>query len=266
MRAGWAAADYSGWQNHDMAASEQPAQPEQEPGQEPERPEPAAKPSKPLKPPKPAAKPPKPLKPPERAAKPPKRPKPPKPELPILRCATDADWERWLVGHHADSPGVWLRFAKRGCETPTVNYAQALDTALCYGWIDGQVRRLDESFYLQRFTRRGPRSKWSQINRDHVGRLTKAGRMREPGRAQVQAARSDGRWDAAYEPQSRATVPDDLQRALDADADAQRFFATLTGSTRYAFLHRLHHVTNPVARANRIASYIELLSAGQTLH
>jgi uncharacterized protein YdeI (YjbR/CyaY-like superfamily) len=189
----------------------------------------------------------------------------PKPELEILQCAADADWERWLVAHHADSPGVWLKFAKKGSEIATVKYAQALDTALCYGWIDGQVRRLDESFYLQRFTRRGPRSKWSQINRDHVARLTEAGRMREPGQAQVDAARADGRWDAAYEPQSRATVPDDLQRALDAHPDAQRFFATLTGSTRYAFLHRLHHVSQPAARAKRISSYIELLSAGRTL-
>ena len=191
--------------------------------------------------------------------------KQPKPELEILQCAADADWERWLVAHHADSPGVWLKFAKKGSEIATVKYAQALDTALCYGWIDGQVRRLDESFYLQRFTRRGPRSKWSQINRDHVARLTESGRMREPGQAKVDAARADGRWDAAYEPQSRATVPDDLQRALDAHPDAQRFFATLTGSTRYAFLHRLHHVSQPAARAKRISSYIELLSAGRTL-
>jgi uncharacterized protein YdeI (YjbR/CyaY-like superfamily) len=189
-----------------------------------------------------------------------------KPELEILQCAADGDWERWLADHHADSPGVWLKFAKKGSEVSTVNYAQALDTALCYGWIDGQVRRFDESFYLQRFTRRGPRSKWSQINRDHVARLTEAGRMRPPGQAQVDAARSDGRWDAAYEPASRATVPDDLQRALEANPNAQRFFVTLTGSTRYAFLYRLHHVTDPTRRAKRIASYIELLSSGRTLN
>ena len=197
--------------------------------------------------------------------RPPAKQPTPKPELEILQCAADGDWERWLTDHHADSPGVWLKFAKKGSEIPTVTYPQALDTALCYGWIDGQVRRFDESFYLQRFTRRGPRSKWSQINRDHVARLTEAGRMRPPGQEQVDAARSDGRWDAAYEPQSRATVPDDLQRALDATPDAQRFFATLTGSTRYAFLHRLHHVTEPAKRAKRIASYIELLSTGRTL-
>jgi uncharacterized protein YdeI (YjbR/CyaY-like superfamily) len=189
----------------------------------------------------------------------------PEPELPVLLCASDAEWERWLAANHADAPGVWLQFAKKGCETATVNYAQALDTALCYGWIDGQVRRMDASFYRQRFTPRGPRSKWSQINRDHVARLTDARRMRDAGRAQVDAARSDGRWDAAYEPQSRATVPDDLRRALDAAPAAGEFFQTLTGSTRYAFLYRLHHVTDPARRAKRIASYIELLSARRTL-
>jgi uncharacterized protein YdeI (YjbR/CyaY-like superfamily) len=190
----------------------------------------------------------------------------PKPELPVLRFDAAADWERWLAGHHADAAGVWLQFAKKGCETPTVTYAEALDVALCFGWIDGQVRRLDESYYLQRFTPRGPRSKWSQINRDHVARLTEAGRMREAGERQVQAAQADGRWEAAYEPQSRATVPEDLQRALDAHPAAAEFFATLTGSPRYAFLYRLHHVTDPRRRAERIASYIETLSAGRTLN
>lgn len=189
-----------------------------------------------------------------------------KPELPVLLFATDADWERWLAEHHDDAPGVWLQFAKKGCQTPTVNYAQALDVALCYGWIDGQVRRLDDSFYLQRFTPRGPRSRWSQINREHVARLTEAGRMRAPGRAQVDAAKADGRWDAAYEPQSRATVPDDLQEALDANPKAAEFFQTLRGTRRYAFLHRLHHVSDPARRAKRIESYIELLSQGRTLN
>jgi uncharacterized protein YdeI (YjbR/CyaY-like superfamily) len=222
---GWAAADYSGCHHPQMS--------------------PAAKPPKPPKPAKP--------------------PKPPKPELEILQCSADADWERWLSDHHAESPGVWLKFAKKGCATPTVNYKQALDTALCYGWIDGQVRRFDESFYLQRFTRRGPRSKWSQINCGHVARLTEAGRIKPPGQSQIDAARADGRWDAAYEPQSRATVPDDLQRALQANPEAQRFFATLTGSTRYAFLYRLHQVATPAARTKRIGSYIELLSSGRTL-
>jgi uncharacterized protein YdeI (YjbR/CyaY-like superfamily) len=191
--------------------------------------------------------------------------RPPKPELPVLLFATDDDWERWLADHHSDAPGVWLQFAKKGCDTPSVKYAGALDVALCYGWIDGQVRRMDESFYLQRFTPRGPRSKWSQINRDHVARLTEAGRMRDPGRRKIDEARADGRWDAAYEPQSRATVPDDLRAALDANPKAGEFFATLTGSTRYAFLYRLHHVSDPARRAKRIADYIERLNAGRTL-
>ena len=189
-----------------------------------------------------------------------------KPELPVLLFAADAEWERWLAGNHADMPGVWLRFAKKGCDTPTVNYAQALDTALCYGWIDGQVRRFDDSFYLQRFTPRGPRSRWSQVNREHVARLTEAGRMRAAGQVQVDAAKADGRWDAAYEPPSRATVPEDLQQALDGSPAAAEFFATLTGNRRYAFLHRLHHVTDPARRAKRIDSYIELLSERRTLN
>ncbi len=204
--------------------------------------------------------------PPEPIAQPPaKRRRRSTPELEILRCDTDADWQRWLEEHHDGAAGVWLMFAKKGCLTPTVTYAEALDTALCYGWIDGQVRRFDESFYLQRFTPRRPRSKWSQINRGHVERLTDAGRMRASGQAQVDAARADGRWEQAYQPQSRATVPDDLRRALDASPAAAEFFATLTGSTRYAFLYRLHHVTDPSRRAQRIATYIELLSAGRTL-
>jgi uncharacterized protein YdeI (YjbR/CyaY-like superfamily) len=228
-----AAADYSGCQDRRMPAARKP------------EPKPKAQPE-----PKPQR----------------KRKPTPKPELPVLLCSTDADWERWLAEHHADAPGVWLQLAKKGCDTPTVSYAQALDTALCYGWIDGQVRRLDESFYLQRFTPRGPRSRWAQITRDHVARLTAAGRMRPSGQAQVDAAKADGRWDAAYEPQSRATVPDDLQRALDEHPAAAEFFATLRGSRRYAFLHRLHHVTDPARRAERIASYVELLSDGRTLN
>jgi uncharacterized protein YdeI (YjbR/CyaY-like superfamily) len=190
----------------------------------------------------------------------------PKPELLILECSTAADWERWLQEHHGGSPGVWLKIAKRGSPTPTVSYAQALDVAICFGWIDGQKRAFDESFWLQRFTQRGPRSKWSQVNCGKAEELIASGRMHDAGRAQVQAARADGRWDAAYEPQSRATVPDDLQRALDAEPEARAFFETLTGVRRYAFLYRLHNVKTPSARERRIASYIELLREGGTLN
>jgi uncharacterized protein YdeI (YjbR/CyaY-like superfamily) len=186
-------------------------------------------------------------------------------DLPIAEFASAREWERWLEQHHAGAPGVWLRFAKRSAAAPTVTHAQALDVAICFGWIDGQVRRLDATHYLQRFTPRGPRSRWSQINRQKAESLIDAGRMREAGRLQVVAAQADGRWDAAYEPSSRATVPDDFQRALDAEPPAREFFETLTGMRRYAFLYRLHHVRTAPARQRRIAGYIELLREGRTL-
>jgi uncharacterized protein YdeI (YjbR/CyaY-like superfamily) len=192
--------------------------------------------------------------------------KSPKPELEILRCDSEHDWHGWLESHHAGSPGVWLKIAKQGSGQNTASYAQALEVAICFGWIDGRKRAFDDVFWLQRFTPRGPRSKWSQVNRQKAGALIAAGRMREAGHAQVQSAQADGRWDAAYEPQSRATVPDDLQLALDANPAAREFFATLTGGRRYAFLYRLHHVSKPAARARRIATYIELLSERRTLN
>jgi uncharacterized protein YdeI (YjbR/CyaY-like superfamily) len=186
--------------------------------------------------------------------------------LPILECAADGHWRSWLRDNHATSPGVWLKFAKRDAAATTVDHAQALDTAICFGWIDGQTRRFDESFWLQRFTPRGPRSRWSQVNRAKAEHLMAAGRMHAAGLAQVQAARADGRWEVAYEPQSRATVPDDFKAALDTEPAAREFFETLTGQRRYAFLYRLHHVTRPEARQRRIASYLELLRERKTLN
>jgi uncharacterized protein YdeI (YjbR/CyaY-like superfamily) len=190
---------------------------------------------------------------------------PPRVELEILQCASQADWESWLHDHHSDTPGVWLKIAKKGSTPRTVTYAEALDVAICHGWIDGQRRPHDESFYLQRFTPRGPRSKWSQNNRQKATDLIAAGRMREPGHAQVNAAKADGRWERAYEPQSRATVPSDFQQALDQNPAAKEFFDTLTGTRRYAFLYRLHNVRSPARRAQRIAQYIVVLSDHKTL-
>jgi uncharacterized protein YdeI (YjbR/CyaY-like superfamily) len=160
---------------------------------------------------------------------------------------------------------VWLKFAKKAAPVTTVAFAQALEVALCYGWIDGQVSRHDEIYYLQRFTARRPRSKWSQINCAKVTELIKQGRMKPAGQAQIDAAKQDGRWDAAYEPQSRATVPEDFQRELDRNPAAKAFFATLKGSNRYAFLYRLHQVKDPGRRAKRIAGYITTLGEGKTL-
>jgi uncharacterized protein YdeI (YjbR/CyaY-like superfamily) len=186
-------------------------------------------------------------------------------ELPIVMAEDREAWQRWLEANHASDSGVWLKFAKKSSPRPTVSYAEALEEALCFGWIDGQVRRYDEHFYLQRFTLRRPRSKWSQANRENATRLIAEGRMRPSGLAQIEAAKTDGRWEAAYPAQSQATVPDDFQRALDEHPAARAFFETLTGSARYAFLYRLHQVTTPAARARRIAGYLERLSAGRTL-
>jgi uncharacterized protein YdeI (YjbR/CyaY-like superfamily) len=189
----------------------------------------------------------------------------PKPELPSLRCADPEEWERWLEANHAVAPGAWLHFAKKGSAHRTLDYGQALEVAICFGWIDGQVGRVDADFYRQRFTPRTKRSRWSQVNVEKATALIEQGRMRAAGLVAVEAARADGRWEAAYPPASRAEVPEDLAAALEAHPDAARFFATLTGSARYAFLYRLHDVRDPTRRERRIADYIERLSAGQTL-
>jgi uncharacterized protein YdeI (YjbR/CyaY-like superfamily) len=186
-------------------------------------------------------------------------------DLPIVQVADQQAWHRWLEENHGAVAGAWLKLAKKGSPTATVSYLEAIEEALCYGWIDGQVRGHDEHFYLQRFTPRRARSKWSQINREKAERLLAQGRMRPPGLAQIEAAKADGRWDAAYPAQSQATVPNDFQRALDANPQAKIFFDTLTGSARYAFLYRLHQVSDPARRAKRIADYVERLSAGKTL-
>jgi uncharacterized protein YdeI (YjbR/CyaY-like superfamily) len=186
-------------------------------------------------------------------------------DLPILEFADQQAWEEWLESNHGRESGVWLKFAKKASPFGTLDHSEALEGALCYGWIDGQAAGYDEHFHLVRFTPRRRKSKWSLINTQKVTQLIASGKMRASGMAQVEAAKADGRWDAAYPPQSTARVPDDFQRELDKHPQAKKFFDTLTGSTRYAFLYRLHHTELPDARAKRIASYIELLSEGKTL-
>jgi len=190
---------------------------------------------------------------------------PAKQDLPILEFEDQAAWERWLAANHDSSKGVRLKFAKNGSGGVTVTHAQALETALCYGWIDGQAGRFDDRYWLVRFTPRGPRSRWSQINRENAERLIAEGRMKPAGLAKVKAAQEDGRWEAAYPAQSRAGVPDDFRRALDRNPDAKAFFATLKRADRYAFLYRLHHVEDPERRAKRIADYVALLNERKTL-
>jgi uncharacterized protein YdeI (YjbR/CyaY-like superfamily) len=195
------------------------------------------------------------------------RPTPtPATDLPLVEFADTAAWEAWLEQHHAGSRGIWMTLAKKGAPRATVTQAQALETALCFGWIDGQVGRLDEHFYRQRYTPRRVRSKWSQINRASALTLIERGLMRPAGLAEVHRAQADGRWDAAYEPQARATVPDDFAAALEQHAAAAEFFATLTGVRRYAFLYRIADAKRPETRARRIRDYVALLAERRTLN
>lgn len=187
-------------------------------------------------------------------------------DLPVLPFASAAAWERWLEREHARAPGVWLQIAKKDTGIATVTYAEALDVALCFGWIDGQRRGYDATWFLQRFTPRKRRSKWSRINTGHVARLLAADRMRPAGLAEVEAARKDGRWAAAYAGQASATVPPDLQAALDANPAAAVFFATLRGANRYAILYRVQEAKRPETRARRIDRFVAMLARGETLH
>jgi uncharacterized protein YdeI (YjbR/CyaY-like superfamily) len=187
-------------------------------------------------------------------------------ELPILPFASAQAWEAWLEREHARAPGVWLKIAKKDSGIATVTYAEALDVALCFGWIDGQKRAFDETWFLQRFTPRKRGSRWSRVNTEHVTRLIAAGRMRPAGLAQVEAARADRRWDDAYDGQRSATVPDDLQAALDANPAAAAFFATLRGANRYAVLYRVQDAKRPETRARRIDRFVAMLARGETLH
>jgi uncharacterized protein YdeI (YjbR/CyaY-like superfamily) len=189
-----------------------------------------------------------------------------KPELPVLSFLDANAWESWLAEQPPGSPGVWLKLAKKDAPEPSVTKAEAIDGALCHGWIDGQLKPFDAHWWLIRFTPRKPRSKWSEVNRRRAIELMAADRMAPAGRAQVEAARADGRWDAAYLPQSRMEVPADLQAALDAEPRAGAFFATLTGANRYAVLYRIDDAKRPETRARRIAQFTAMLAEGRTLH
>ena len=186
--------------------------------------------------------------------------------LPILSFASQKEWETWLAEHHRMSKGLWLKIAKKDSGVDTVTYAEALDVALCHGWIDGQKGALDEAFWLQRLTPRGSRSKWSKINRDKAEALIAAQRMQPAGLAEVEKARADGRWEAAYAGQRTATVPEDLQRELDRDPKAAAFFATLSSVNRYAILYRVQDAKRPETRARRIEKLIGMLNRGETVH
>ena len=174
--------------------------------------------------------------------------------------------EGWLQAQPASSPGLWIKLAKAGSGIASVTKREAVDAALCYGWIDGQLDKYDNEHWLIRLTPRKPRSKWSQVNRTRATELLGAGRMRPRGLAQVEAAKADGRWDAAYAPASKAEVPADLQAALNQSPVAAAFFATLTGANRYAILYRIEAVKKPETRARKIADFVAMLERHETVH
>jgi uncharacterized protein YdeI (YjbR/CyaY-like superfamily) len=174
--------------------------------------------------------------------------------------------EAWLERQADDHPGIWLKLAKKGSGIASVSQREAVDAGLCFGWIDGLINRYDDQYYLIRFTPRRRRSKWSLINVERAQALIDEGRVRPRGLREIDAARADGRWDAAYPPASRIEVPDDLRQALEAAPDAAAFFATLTGANRYAILYRLHDVREPRRREEAIARWVDRLARGETPH
>lgn len=190
----------------------------------------------------------------------------PKPDPPVVSFPSRAAWAAWLSEHHGDAPGVWLRLERKGGGPVALTHAEALEAAIAHGWIDGTRKRLDERHYLQRFTPRRARSKWSQINRDTAIELIERGEMTPAGLAEVERARADGRWDAAYAGQRTMEVPGDLRAELDRNPAAGALFAELDSRNRYAILYRIDDAKRPETRARRIAAFVEMLSKGETIH
>ncbi len=187
-------------------------------------------------------------------------------DLPVELFAGPPELEAWLEENADSSDGLWLKIAKKGAAEPSVTYAEALELALCFGWIDSQKRGLDDQHFLQRFTPRRPRGRWSKINREKCEALIESGAMRPPGLAEVEAAKDDGRWEAAYAGAATAEVPDDLQRALDASPKAAAFFAELDGANRYAILYRLQDAKKPETRERRLQKFVAMLERGEKIH
>jgi uncharacterized protein YdeI (YjbR/CyaY-like superfamily) len=187
-------------------------------------------------------------------------------DLPVLPFKDKKAWSVWLAKNHAKSPGVWLKLAKKDSDVQSVTYPEALDAALCYGWIDGQKQAHDDAFWLQKFTPRGPRSIWSKINREKAEALIASGEMKPSGLAAIERAKENGQWEKAYESQSRASVPDDLQAALDRNPKAKAFFATLNSVNRYAIVFRVHNAKKPETRARRIQQFVAMLEQHEKIH
>src|SRR5215207_7371511 len=173
--------------------------------------------------------------------------------------ATPDAFDRWLRKHHAKASCIWVKYAKKKSGIPSIDWNQAVDVALCFGWIDGQAKGVDETYAIQRFTPRGSRSKWSKLNRERVARLTEAGRMQPAGLAEVERAKADGRWESAYDSPANAKVPDDLAKALAKSVKAKKFFDSLSSTNRYAILYRLQEAKKPETRARRLAKFVDML-------
>jgi uncharacterized protein YdeI (YjbR/CyaY-like superfamily) len=187
-------------------------------------------------------------------------------ELPTLPFESKEKWAAWLAKQHDKSAGVWLKLAKKDSGIASVTYEEALDVALCYGWIDGQKRGLDDKYWLQKFTPRGPKSIWSKINTEKAEKLIASGQMKPAGLKAVEAARQDGRWEAAYSSQKNISVPEDFQAALEKNKKAKAYFATLNSANRYAILFRIQTAKKTETRAKRIQQFIEMLERGEKLH
>ena len=186
--------------------------------------------------------------------------------LPVMLFEHPEDWEAWLADHAASAPGIWLRFAKKSAGLQSISYQEAVESALCYGWIDGQSKGFDEVSWLQRFTPRRPQSVWSQINRARALELIEQGRMQPAGLAAIERARANGRWDAAYDSPRMAAPPEDFRKALAASPAASAFFETLNGQNRYAILYRIQTAKKPETRQKRITQFIQMLENQETIY
>jgi uncharacterized protein YdeI (YjbR/CyaY-like superfamily) len=187
-------------------------------------------------------------------------------DLPVRVFGSAADWCAWLEAEHPTSDGCWLKIGKKTAAQPSVSYAEALEVALCFGWIDGQKRAFDEDYWLQRFTPRKPGSRWSKINTTKAEALIADGRMRPAGQREVDLARADGRWDAAYAGQRASAVPDDLRQALDVNPVAAAFFGSISSANRYAIIYRINSVKRAETRARKVAQYVQMLAEHKTIH
>jgi len=187
-------------------------------------------------------------------------------ELPVISFESKKKWADWLARQHDKSAGVWLKLAKKESGIPSVTYEEALDVALCYGWIDGQKKGYDDKYWLQKFTPRRPKSIWSKINTEKAERLIASGEMKPAGLKAIEAARRDGRWEAAYASQKNISIPDDFQAALDTNNKAKDFFSTLKSAERYSILFRIQTAKKPETRAKRIQQFVEMLERNEKIH